>query len=96
MVQGWLRRLQSGDDLVIEPQLGWVHAGNDLNYADADFLEAGFASSGFASVGAPLTLSEAEAMPNGAKVLLPNSKLRLEAPLMLVDFYESRISFPAA
>ena len=34
-------------------------------------------------------------LPDQSVVLIPNSKLRAEAPLMLCDFYEERISFPA-
>ena len=31
----------------------------------------------------------------GATALVPNSRLRREAPLLLVDFYEAKMSFPA-
>lgn len=30
-----------------------------------------------------------------SRVVLPSAKLRVEAPLMLVDFYEARLSFTA-
>lgn len=33
---------------------------------------------------------------SGGEVLVSNSRLRCEAPLLLVDFYESRLTFPTS